>query len=108
VGNHCGHDDNDCHRIPRQPPRPRDVSPLKGRSIAWHWELMFTRPLEETPDMIEQHRLLNRVAQLVDDGRLRPTTTRTLTPITPETLRHAHELVETGRTLGKVVVHGWA
>ncbi|MFT0847682.1 zinc-binding dehydrogenase [Actinomycetaceae bacterium L2_0104] len=23
---------------------PRDVSPLKGKSIAWRWELMFTRP----------------------------------------------------------------
>lgn len=39
---------------------PRDVEPLKGRSIAWHWELMFTRPLQHTPDVVEQHRLLNR------------------------------------------------
>ena len=83
------------------------MAPLKGKSIAWHWELMFTRPLRQTPDMIEQHHLLNEVADLVDDGRVRPTTTRTLTPITPETLRQAHELVETGRILGKVVLHGW-
>jgi NADPH:quinone reductase-like Zn-dependent oxidoreductase len=86
---------------------PRDVSPLKAKSIAWHWELMFTRPLQQTADMIEQRRLLNRVAELVDEGRLSPTTTLTLTPITPETLRAAHEAVETGRTVGKVVIHGW-
>lgn len=86
---------------------PRDVSPLKGKSIAWHWELMFTRPLQQTPDLIEQHRLLNTMAELVDQGRIRTTTTRALTPISTATLRHAHELVESGRTIGKVVVHGW-
>ena len=86
---------------------PRDVSPLKGKSIAWHWELMFTRPLHRTPDLIEQHRLLNRVAELVDRGRIRPTTTTTLTPISAATLREAHELVESGHTVGKVVIHRW-
>lgn len=84
---------------------PRDVSPLKDKSIAWHWEFMFTRPLQQTPDLIEQHRLLNRIADLVDEGRLRPTATRTLTPIDPTTLRQAHEAVETGRVIGKIVLH---
>lgn len=86
---------------------PRDVFPLKGKSIAWHWELMFTRPLQQTPDMIEQHRLLNQVADLIDQGRIRATTTQTLAPISPDTMREAHALVESGRTVGKVVVHGW-
>lgn len=86
---------------------PRDASPLKGRSIAWHWELMFTRPLQQTPDMVEQHRLLTTIADLVDAGRLRTTATTTLTPISAATLREAHMLVESGRTVGKVVVHGW-
>ncbi len=86
---------------------PRDVAPLKMRSISWHWELMFTRPVQQTPDLIEQHRLLDRVADLVDQGRLRPTTTTVLTPIGPATLREAHRIVEGGRTVGKVVVHGW-
>lgn len=86
---------------------PRDVSPLKGKSIAWHWELMFTRPVQQTSDMIEQHRLLDTVADLVDQGRVRATTTKTLTPITADTLREAHALVESGRTIGKVVIHGW-
>lgn len=75
---------------------PRNVEPLKVRSVAWHWEFMFTRPLHRTPDMIAQHRLLNLVADLVDEGRLRPTTTLTLTPINPENLRKAHRLVESG------------
>ncbi|QCQ91297.1 zinc-binding alcohol dehydrogenase family protein [Rhodococcus sp. SGAir0479] len=86
---------------------PRDVEPLKNKSITWHWELMFTRPLYGTPDMDRQRALLDRVSQLVDDGIVRPTTARTLTPISAATLRQAHEAVETGRTTGKIVLHGW-
>lgn len=86
---------------------PRDVSPLKGKSIAWRWELMFTRATQQTPDMIEQHRLLNAVADLVDHGRIRPTTTTHVTPISAISIREAHELVEGGRMIGKVVISGW-
>lgn len=85
----------------------RDVSPLKSKSISWHWELMFTRALYQTADMIEQHRLLNKVADLVDQGQIRTTVTSTLTPISAKNLRHAHELIESGRTLGKLVLTGW-
>jgi NADPH:quinone reductase-like Zn-dependent oxidoreductase len=34
---------------------------------------MYTRSLFETADMIEQHNLLNRVAELIDAGTLRTT-----------------------------------
>ena len=85
----------------------RDVSPLKSKSISWHWELMFTRALYQTADMIEQHRLLNKVADLADQGQIRTTVTSTLTPISAKNLRHAHELIESGRTLGKLVLTGW-
>lgn len=87
---------------------PRNVTPLKSKSIAWHWELMFTRPRYQTPDMVEQHRLLDRVADLVDNGELRPTTTRTISPISAANLREAHRLVETNRTVGKIVLSGWS
>lgn len=86
---------------------PRDVAPLKGRSITWHWELMFTRSLHRTSDLIEQHRILERVASLVDDGKLITTANRAFTPISAATLREAHALVESGHTMGKVVLHGW-
>ena len=68
---------------------------------------LFTRPVQQTPDMIAQHELLDRVADLVDEGRLHTTVTRTLTPINAATLRQAHELVESERTVGKVVVADW-
>ncbi|WP_114559110.1 zinc-binding alcohol dehydrogenase family protein [Desertihabitans aurantiacus] len=86
---------------------PRDVSPLKSRSIAWHWELMFTRPVHQTADLVEQHRLLTRVAELVDAGRVRATTEQVLTPIDAVNLREAHRRIESSRTTGKIVLHGW-
>ncbi len=84
--------------------RGQDHLPLKAKSIAWHWELMFTRPVQHTPDMIGQHRLLSAVADLVDAGRLRSTLTRRLTGFDAATLRQAHAAVETGTTIGKIAV----
>jgi NADPH2:quinone reductase len=82
-----------------------DLVPLKDKSIAWHWEFMFTRSLFETPDMVEQQRLLARTADLVDDGVLRSTVTQTIDDFSAAGLREAHRQVESGRMVGKVVVH---
>ncbi|MGO3678484.1 MAG: zinc-binding alcohol dehydrogenase family protein [Microbacteriaceae bacterium] len=83
---------------------PTDVTPLKIKSVAWHWERMFTRSMFQAPDMIEQHHLLNATAALVDAGKVTATTTRVLSPLTSATVREAHELIETGRTVGKLVI----
>lgn len=80
---------------------------LKNKSVTFAWELMFTRSTYQTPDMIEQHNLLNEVARLVDDGVLRTTTNETLKPINAANLRKAHAMLETGRTVGKVVLEGF-
>jgi zinc-binding alcohol dehydrogenase family protein len=87
-------------------PAGLDLLPLKAKSISWHWELMFTRPLF-TPNDPAQHELLEQAAQLVDDGRLRTTATTELGPINAATLREAHALVESSATIGKVVIAGW-
>ncbi|RJK94805.1 zinc-binding alcohol dehydrogenase family protein [Vallicoccus soli] len=82
-----------------------DLLPLKAKSIAWHWELMFTRAMFGTPDMAEQGRVLGEAAALVDAGRLRTTLTTAIDDFSAAGLREAHRLLETGRTVGKVVVH---
>lgn len=84
-----------------------DLLPLKAKSITWHWELMFTRALFETDDMVAQHVLLDRVAQLVDTGEVRTTMTNCLQPINASTLRQAHSQVEDGHMVGKVVIAGF-
>lgn len=74
------------------------------KSLSRHAELMFTRSTFETPDMIEQHHLLDKVAALVDAGVVRTTLTATLSPMNAEQLRAAHARIESGRMIGKVVV----
>ena len=54
-------------------PKTLDVMLLKRKSISLHWELMFTRALFKTPDMDAQHRILNQVSELVDEGTIKTT-----------------------------------
>jgi len=86
---------------------PVDVGPLKRKSASFSWEFMFTRPMFETSDMIEQHRLLNRVSELVDAGVVRTTVGEVLKPISAANLRRAHAQIEGGHTVGKIVLEGW-
>jgi NADPH2:quinone reductase len=88
-------------------PKSLDALPLKWKSISLHWEMMFARSLYQTPDMIEQHRLLDAVADLVDAGRLKTTLTQVLTPINAANLKTAHAAVESGTTRGKIVLEGF-
>jgi NADPH:quinone reductase len=82
-------------------------NPLKDASIGIHWESMFTRSRHKTADMIEQHKILDRVADLVDGGKIRTTLQKTFSPINAENLRAAHKLIESGKSIGKVALEGW-
>jgi zinc-binding alcohol dehydrogenase family protein len=84
-----------------------DGAVLFSKSVGIHLELMFTRSAFGTPDMIEQHRLLNEVARLVDRGLLRTTLGENLGPIEAASLTKAHALIESGKAMGKVVLEGW-
>ncbi|GGF81185.1 oxidoreductase [Azorhizobium oxalatiphilum] len=88
-------------------PKTLDIMPFKRKALSVHWELMFTRPLFNTPDIEEQRRLLNTVADLVDDGVLKTTATAHLGALSVETLTEAHRRIESGRTIGKVVLDGF-
>ncbi|WP_397450064.1 zinc-binding alcohol dehydrogenase family protein [Pseudomonas sp. NA-150] len=88
-------------------PKALDVGQLKRKSISLHWEFMYTRSLFETADMIEQHNLLNRVADLIDAGTLKTTVGEHFGTINASNLRRAHELLESGRAKGKIVLEGF-
>jgi len=88
-------------------PATLDAMPLKSKSLSLHWELMFTRSLFETPDMIRQHELLDRVAGLVDEGVIKTTLAEDFGPINAANLRRAHALIESHRARGKVVLSGF-
>ena len=89
-------------------PASLDVTKFKRKSVSVHWELMFTRALFGTADMIGQHRLLNEVAALVDAGLIRTTLAEHFGPINAANLKRAHALIESGKARGKVVLEGWA
>ncbi len=81
--------------------------PYKTKCIGIHWEFMFARPRFRTADMAEQGRILARVAELVDAGKLRGTQTATLSPINAANLREAHRRLESGASIGKLTLSGW-
>ncbi len=88
-------------------PQTLNILPFKRKSVSVHWELMFTRSLFQTRDMIEQHHLLNEVADLVDAGLLTTTLTKEAGPINAGNLKRAHALIESGRSYGKIVLSGF-
>ncbi|MBT9525784.1 MAG: zinc-binding alcohol dehydrogenase family protein [Rhizobacter sp.] len=89
------------------PAAPLDVMLLKGKSLSLRWESMFTRSMFQTPDMQAQHELLNRVSQLVDEGRVRTTLGEHFGAINAANLKRAHAFIESGVARGKVVLEGF-
>jgi zinc-binding alcohol dehydrogenase family protein len=88
-------------------PSAINVLALKRKSLALHWELMFTRSLYQTHDMACQGQLLAEVAALVDAGRLRTTLRSCLGAISASTLQEGHRLLECNQSIGKLVLEGW-
>lgn len=88
-------------------PDQLDATQLKRKSLSLHWELMFTRSLYQTSDMLAQHQLLNEVARLIDAGLIRTTLGSHLGKINAANLSEAHRLIESQRTKGKIVLEGF-
>jgi NADPH2:quinone reductase len=86
---------------------PLELSPLMRKSASIHWESMFTRSLMETADMAEQHVLLDKVAGLVDSGKIRTTIAEHFGTINAANLKRAHALLESGKSRGKIVLEGF-
>ena len=86
---------------------PMPMAGMKSKAASLHWEFMFARAMHQTPDMIEQHRLLTWVAAQIDAGQIRSTLTEVLHPINAENLRHAHAALEAGTAKGKIVLEGF-
>ena len=88
-------------------PESLDVAKLKQKSLSLHWEFMFTRSMFETDDMAEQSRLLNHVAALIDEGKVKTTVGKHLGKINAANLIEAHRTLEEGRAIGKLVLEGF-
>ncbi|NRB37671.1 MAG: zinc-binding alcohol dehydrogenase family protein [Pseudomonadales bacterium] len=89
------------------PAEPLDFMALKTKSVALIWELMFTRSLFQTEDMIEQHHLLNKVGELLSSGKIKSTLKQHMGKINSENLIKAHARIETQTMIGKLVLEGF-
>lgn len=88
-------------------PAALDIMPFKRKSVSVHWELMFTRSLFQTEDMIAQHQLLSKVAHMIDEGILKTTVASDYGTINASNLIAAHTLLESGKSKGKIVLAGF-
>lgn len=87
--------------------RPINLRLLTPKKAIFAWEWMYTKSYYHTPDMQSQHDILNKIVTLIDNSELQCTLTQSLSPINADNLREAHNLVENGHMIGKVVVTDW-
>lgn len=84
--------------------RPLNLDLLKTKSVSFSWELMYTRSMFTTDDIERQYQILNEIADLLDAGTLKTTLTTTLQGFTVDNLKEAHQMQESGKTIGKTVI----
>ncbi len=84
-----------------------DARKFKAKSASLHWESMFTRSTFQTSDLVEQHRILEQISTLVDEGLIRSTLGATAGHINAANLRQAHAAIETHTSIGKIVLEGF-
>jgi zinc-binding alcohol dehydrogenase family protein len=86
---------------------PLDVSGLFKKSGTLHTEFVFARGLLKTATISAQHRTLEAIAHLVDNGTLKTTMTEHYGIINAANLKRAHAALEAGSVRGKIVLEGF-
>jgi len=82
---------------------PLDLGPLVGKSVSLHTETVFSK-IMAGGDITGQGGILAELAADVVAGRMRPIATTVLDGLSADTMRAAHELAESRRTIGKTVI----
>jgi zinc-binding alcohol dehydrogenase family protein len=88
-------------------PQSVDIKKLKPKCLSLHWEFMFTRSMFKTHDINEQHHLLNNISNLIDQGYIQTTIGKNLGTINATNLKAAHKEIESGTSIGKIVLEGF-
>ncbi|HEY0065226.1 MAG TPA: zinc-binding alcohol dehydrogenase family protein [Telluria sp.] len=86
---------------------PLALDGLFTKSAGLVFELMFTRSMFETGDMLEQHILLTEVAGLIDERVLVSTVGESFGKINAANIARAHAALEGRRMIGKIVLAGF-
>lgn len=81
-----------------------DFSILKSKSATFVWEFMFTRSMYNTEDIEEQKKILQNISALIDEGKIETTLTKTIEGFSVDSIKNAHKLVESGKSIGKIAI----
>jgi zinc-binding alcohol dehydrogenase family protein len=88
-------------------PAVLQIKPFKHKAVSIHWENMFTRSIFSTPDMAAQGKILNELAELIDEGEIKTTVAEHFGSVTAKNLTRAHAIMEAGTAKGKIVLEGF-
>jgi NADPH:quinone reductase len=80
-----------------------DISGLMLKSASVHTEIVFSRILH-SHEVHRQGEILEEISALVSEKRVRPIATKYLAGLTVQNMKTAHGLLESSRTIGKVVI----
>ena len=86
------------------PVDPVALRMLKSKSVSFSWELMFTRSMFQTDDMIRQHQILTTVGSMLDDGIIISTLNNTIERFSVDSFKKVHAFMESGKAIGKTVI----
>ncbi|MFC6169997.1 zinc-binding alcohol dehydrogenase family protein [Loigolactobacillus jiayinensis] len=84
-------------------PQPLDITALKNKALSFDWEFMFTKSLEQYR-MASQGQILQRVADLIDQGGLKSICTKTYHGLNAANLNAASHLIAAGHNVGKITL----
>ena len=88
-------------------PQNLNINLMKRKSLSLHWEFMYTHSMFQTKDMQKQGDLLNRVSELVDQRYIQTTIGKNIGVINAANLKVAHVEIESGSSIGKIVLEGF-
>ncbi|WP_367608316.1 zinc-binding alcohol dehydrogenase family protein [Legionella sp. W05-934-2] len=86
-------------------PKQFDLLAFKSKSAAVHMEFMFTRSMYQTADMIKQHDILTKIADLIDKQLIHTTMNESFGDVSVANIERAHELLESCQSRGKIVLN---
>lgn len=82
-----------------------DLRQFMAKNLSVHYEDMgMTTKSGPADEYVRHHQILERITRLVDAGVLRSTMTTHLGAINAANMRRAHAIIESGRSLGKIVL----
>lgn len=90
--------------IAESPDNQINIGSFKSKSITLSYELMYTRSMYQTEDMIEQHHILNKISAMLENNKIKSTLNSTLHGFTIENFKEAHQKLESGKTIGKIAI----